>query len=163
MPKNNKKKQTNKSKTNKVTASEELKENEVKEVEEKDTEKEVVKQESKTAKTKKTDKKSKNDKSNKKSWFKDFKAELKKMSWPKGKELLTNTAVVVVMVIIVSAFIFLLDLAFDYLNKLEVDQVKKIQNSISSNEVVDNTIVNDETNVIEGNNTNTEVQTEGNE
>ena len=151
MPKNNKKKQPNKSKTNKVTASEELKENEVKK--EEDIKKEIVKEESKNTKPKKLDKKIKSDKSNKKSWFKNFKAELKKMSWPKGKELLTNTVVVVVMVIIVSAFIFLLDLAFEYLNKLEVEQVKKIQNSISSNEVVDNTTENeDTTESTEGNN-----------
>ena len=43
------------------------------------------------------------------------------------------------MVIIVSVFIFVLDLAFDYMNKFEVEQVKKLQNSISANETVEDT------------------------
>ena len=176
MPKNNKKKQSKGKTTKKVTnASEELKKNE--------TEKAVEKEEIKTAeanvestkqavedtKNSKTDKKSKKnnkdnkqakkdkqskkDKSTKKSWFKDFKAELKKVVWPKGKELFSNTAVVIVMVIIVSVFIFILDLAFDYMNKFEVEQVKKLQNSISVNETVDNTTDTNTTNVVDENNT----------
>ena len=50
------------------------------------------------------------------------------------------------MVIIVAVFIFVLDLAFDYMNKFEVDQVKKLQNSISVNETVDNTTDTNTTN-----------------
>lgn len=42
------------------------------------------------------------------------------------------------MVLIISAVIFVLDLAFDFLTKFEVEQVKKVQNSITTNETVDN-------------------------
>lgn len=55
------------------------------------------------------------------------------------------------MVVVVSLFIFLLDLAFDYMNKFEVEQVRKLQNSISANETVDNTT--DEANTTEDTNT----------
>ena len=67
-------------------------------------------------------------------------SKLKKVTWPKGKELFSNTAVVIVMVLVISAIILVLDLAFDYLTKFEVEQVKKIQNSITVNETVDNTV-----------------------
>ena len=109
----------------------------------------------------KKDKKSKvKDKSTKKSWFKDFKAELKKVTWPKGKELFSNTAVVIVMVLLISAIIFVLDLAFDYLNKFEVEQIKKAQNSISVNETVDNAV--EENTVTEENTANETEATETN-
>lgn len=152
MPKNNKKKpSTNKKKVEKqnVGTTEEIKEvkeetAKVEEVSNNNEEKETKKgskevKEPKKVKAKKENKKdSKKDKSNKKSWFKEFKAELKKVVWPKGKELFSNTAVVIVMVLIISAVIFVLDLAFDFLTKFEVEQVKKVQNSITTNETVDN-------------------------
>ena len=71
----------------------------------------------KEAKTKKETK-------NKKSFFKDFKAELKKVIWPTPKQLVNNTLAVVVIVIITAAIVFVLDLAFDLFNKYGINKLK---------------------------------------
>ena len=44
-------------------------------------------------------------------WFREMKSELKKVVWPTGKQLLNNTLVVLVSVIIVGVILF----AFDWL------------------------------------------------
>jgi len=79
----------------------------------------------------KTNKKN-NAKSNnkKKSWFREFKAELKKIVWPNKSELLENTVVVISMVAIVAVTIIVLDLGFKALNRLEVDAAKAIKNTV---------------------------------
>ncbi len=68
------------------------------------------------------------------------------------------------MVIIVAAFIFVLDLAFDYANKFEVEQVKKLQNSIvtenTTNETSENAVDANTTQNSITNETNTENKTE---
>ena len=51
------------------------------------------------AKKETTTKKKENNK-NKKSFFKDFKAELKKVIWPTPKQLVNNTVVVITLVLI---------------------------------------------------------------
>ena len=68
--------------------------------------------------------KSKKDIKNKKSFFKDFKAELKKVIWPTPKQLVNNTVAVVVIVIITAAIVFVLDLAFDLFNKYGINKLK---------------------------------------
>lgn len=74
---------------------------------------------------------------NKKSFWKDFKAELKKVVWPTPKQLVNNTAAVVTIVLITAAIVFVLDLTFEALNKHGVDKIKgMIENS---NTVSDNT------------------------
>ena len=96
----------------------------------------------------------------KRHFFKDVKAELKKVIWPTGKELFSNTAVVLAVVVVVSVLIFVLDLIFGELNKLEVREIEKIQNHISANSTEndveenttsksENTIDNNETNATE--------------
>ena len=50
---------------------------------------------------------------NKKHFFKDMKTELKKVTWPTAKQLATKTAVVIAIVLIISAIVFVLDFAFD--------------------------------------------------
>ena len=44
-------------------------------------------------------------------WFKELKAELKKVSWPSWKQTLNNTWVVIVCVIVVGVFIWVFDAA----------------------------------------------------
>ena len=63
---------------------------------------------------------------NKKSFFKSFKAELKKVSWPTPKQLLNNTIAVVTIVLITAAIVFVLDLVFETLNKHGVDRIKQV-------------------------------------
>ena len=81
---------------------------------------------------KKNEKKQVKEKKSKNRWFKEFISELKKVVWPSKKDLLENTVVVISMVVIVAAIIFVLDLAFEALNKFEVQQVEKIKNSTNS-------------------------------
>ena len=51
-------------------------------------------------------------KKNQKHFWKDFKAELKKVNWPTRSQVINNTVVVLVIVIIVTALCFVLDLSF---------------------------------------------------
>ena len=69
---------------------------------------------------------------NKKHFFKDFKAELKKVIWPTPKQLINSTIAVIVIVLITSAIVFVLDLAFESLNKYGVNKVKEVVTSVNS-------------------------------
>lgn len=42
-------------------------------------------------------------------WFREMKAELKKVVWPTKKQVLQNTLVVIVCVLVVGAFIWVFD------------------------------------------------------
>jgi preprotein translocase subunit SecE len=146
--KNNKKNVNSKEKkiTEVVNDAEELEEAEV-------TEEVEVKDDKKDAKSKKSDKKIKVAKPTepKKHWFKDFKAEIKKIVWPTGKKLFDNTVVVITMVIVVALIIFVLDLGFKALSGLEVNELNRLKSEVaaeSSNttsEVTDATITEDST------------------
>ena len=77
---------------------------------------------------------------NKKSFFKDFKAELKRVNWPTPKQLLNNTIAVVTIVLITAAIVFVLDIAFETLNKHGVDKIKGIvgtNQSVSEDETAE--------------------------
>ena len=63
---------------------------------------------------------------NKKSFFKGFKAELKKVIWPTPKQLVNNTMAVIVIVLITTLMVFLLDLVFESANKYGVDKLKEV-------------------------------------
>ena len=70
---------------------------------------------------------SKNDKKEKKEnkhFFKDFKAELKRVIWPTPKQLVNNTVAVIVIVLITSVIVFALDLIFEIVNKQGINRVK---------------------------------------
>lgn len=86
----------------------------------------------------------KSDDKNKKSWFKGFKAELKKVIWPNKKELFDNTTVVIIVVAIVSVLIFALDLLFGALTKFEVKQIEKLKNE-TTNSIVENQVQDNQT------------------
>ena len=69
---------------------------------------------------------------NKKSFAKDFKAELKKVIWPTPKQLLNNTIAVITIVLITAAIVFVLDLTFETLNKQGIDRIKEVVTSINT-------------------------------
>lgn len=69
-------------------------------------------------------KKEKNSK-DKKSFFKSFKGELKKVSWSTPKQLVNNTIAVIVIVVVIAVIVFVLDLAFDAANKYGIDKIKE--------------------------------------
>ena len=81
---------------------------------------------------KKEAKSKKENNKNKKSFFKDFKAELKKVIWPTPKQLINNTVAVVTVVLVTAAIVFVLDLAFETLNKQGINKVKEIVGTTSS-------------------------------
>lgn len=94
----------------------------------------------KEAKTKKENSK------NKRSFFKDFKAELKKVSWPTPKQLVNNTVAVITIVLITAVIVFALDLAFETLNKHGVEKIKEViatDNTTEENATTNNEIVED--------------------
>ena len=112
-----------------------------------DNEKEVKKESSKKTTKKETVKKetvkkdtAKKDtvkKDNKKSFFKDFKAELKRVSWPTPKQLVNNTVAVISIVLVVCVIVFVLDVIFEALNTYGVEKLKAIVTSSSSETVED--------------------------
>lgn len=50
-------------------------------------------------------------------WFREMKSELKKVSWPSGKDTMKNVGTVIVCVIIVGAFIWV----FDWLTRAVIE------------------------------------------
>lgn len=62
----------------------------------------------------------------KKHFFKDFKAELKKVMWPSPKQLVNNTVAVVSIVLIAAIIVFVLDVAFDSMNKYGISNLQSI-------------------------------------
>lgn len=83
--------------------------------------------------------KSNKDVKNKKHFWKDFKAELKKVIWPSPKQLSNKTFAVIVIVLITAAIVFVLDLAFDLLNEKGINKLKaNLRNKVVVENVVDN-------------------------
>ena len=97
---------------------------------------------------------------NKKSFFKDFKAELKRVVWPTPKQLVNNTVAVITIVLITAAIVFVLDLAFESLNKHGVDKVKEAITQIDE-QSTDNTTT-DENTTSEESTTNETTESESN-
>lgn len=86
---------------------------------------------------------SKENNKNKKSFFKGFKAELKKVIWPTPKQLVNNTVAVIVIVLVTAAIVFVLDLAFEAMNKQGIDKIKSVigtENTTTNNATDENTV-----------------------
>lgn len=80
------------------------------------------------------------EKKEKKHFFKDLKAELKKVIWPTPKQLLNNTLAVLVIVVIIGVIVFVLDLCFEKINSYGVNSLKTIvQSTNTENETSNNT------------------------
>ena len=62
----------------------------------------------------------------KKHFFKDFKAELKKVIWPTPKQLVNNTVAVVTIVLLTAVIVFALDAVFDLGNKYGITKLQSI-------------------------------------
>ncbi len=57
---------------------------------------------------------------------KDLRSEMKKVTWPSLKELMSSTSAVISIVLIVAAIVFVLDVCFENLNKFGVDKLKAL-------------------------------------
>ena len=116
-------------------------------------------------------KESKNNKQ-KKSFFKDVRAELKKVTWPTTKQVVNNTVGVIVIVIITAIIVFILDFTFNNFNEYVVNgirtKISESQNTTTDGNSVSQNVVNEdgdttlENEVSEGENTTTD-NTENNE
>lgn len=85
---------------------------------------------------------------NKKHFFKDFKAELKKVIWPTPKQVVNNTVAVIVIVLITATIVFVLDVVFDLFNEKGINRLKS---NIKNRIVVENTVeTNTERNNVSG-------------
>ena len=86
------------------------------------------------------DAKNNKDIKNKKHFFKDFKAELKKVIWPTPKQIVNNTVAVITIVLITAVIVFVLDLFFDLLNEKGINKLKEnIKNEVVVDNVTNNT------------------------
>ena len=78
--------------------------------------------ENKAVETKKADKAPKEKKpgffSKVAKWFRDLRSEAKKVVWPSGKQVVNNTAIVIVALVVIGLVIFGLDTLFISLSKL---------------------------------------------
>ena len=86
---------------------------------------------------KEVNKKEAKKKENKHFW-KDFKAELKKVIWPTPKQLVNNTVAVVTIVLITAVIVFVLDLAFESLNTYGINGIRSaVESSVDNTENTD--------------------------
>ncbi len=100
-------------------------------------------------KTNKNDKKEKN----KKTFFKSFKTELKKVVWPTPKQLLNNTVTVISIVIICAVIVFVLDAVFETVNK---QGIERIRDAVVKTDTTTNNTTEDTNTTVEMSNETTE-------
>ena len=84
-------------------------------------------------------KKSKKEEKNKRHFFKDFKAELKKVVWPTPKQLLNSTVAVITIVLVTAVIVFVLDISFNALNEHGINKLQTVLKDKQST-VEENTI-----------------------
>ena len=75
----------------------------------------------------------------KRHFFKDVKAELKKVIWPTKKQLVNNTVAVISIVLIAGIAVFVLDVCLEKINSFGVNKLKTIVQSTQTNEISENT------------------------
>ena len=100
----------------------------------------------------KKEKEAKTNNKQKRHYFKDMKAELKKVIWPTAKQTANNTVAVIAFTLAIAVIVFVLDVVFDFVNKKGVVAIQeKIKTSYSAS------------NTTEGNNTENTASEEGKE
>ena len=108
-------------------------------------------------------KKEKKDNKQKRHYFKDMKAELKKVIWPTAKQTANNTVAVIVFTLAIALIVFVLDVVFDFANKNGVVALQeKVKSSYSASNTTDENNTENtatEENSSEENATNVEVET----
>ncbi len=79
-------------------------------------------------------KKENKDNKQKSRFFKDMKAELKKVIWPTAKQTANNTVAVIAFTLVIALIVFVLDVVFDFANKNGVVALQeKVKSSYSAN------------------------------
>ena len=102
---------------------------------------------------------SKENTKNKKSFFKSFEAELKKVTWLTPKQLANNTTAVIVIVLLTAIIVFILNVAFEAMNEKGIDQLRKaISNSVQETNESSDESTSNEVNEATNESTNTSEQ-----
>lgn len=99
-------------------------------------------------------------KEQKSDFMKELRSELKKVTWPSRKELISNTTTVIVITLIVAAIVFVLDFGFEKLNTYGVGALKSVVTKVDETEnttPVENTTTENTT--VENTSTETPVDT----
>ena len=78
--------------------------------------------------------KNKKETKKKKTFMKDFKAELKRVTWLTPKQLVNNTTAVIVIVLITALIVFVLDLTFKAVNTYGINRLKTAVETIHSDD-----------------------------
>ena len=60
-----------------------------------------------------------------KRFMKDVKAELKKVTWPTSKQMVSNVTAVITIVLVTAVIVFCLDFVFGAINEYGVDKIKE--------------------------------------
>lgn len=81
----------------------------------------------------------------KKHFFRNFRAELKKVIWPTPKQVINNTVAVVTIVLVTTVIVLVLDLAFEGLNNFGINRLKTVLANDTSNELVEGDVDNTDT------------------
>ena len=89
-------------------------------------------------------------KKDKRHFFKDFKAELKKVIWPTKKQLINNTTAVITIVLVLALIVITLDLVFETLNNYRINKLDEFIETRNTSEE-NNTVSTDESNNVEEN------------
>ena len=93
----------------------------------------------------------------KNSYFKEMKAELKKVVWPTPKELVNNTVAVIAFVLIIAIIVFICDFCFDNLNKYGITKMQEnVQSSFQTTNDSENNTSEEQDNTSENSDENTE-------
>ena len=90
----------------------------------------------------------------KKHFFKDFKAELKRVIWPTASQLANNTIAVITIVLITAVIVFALDFGFKKMNEYGIEKVKSIvesRNEVENTNNIDETNTETDANTVESN------------
>jgi preprotein translocase subunit SecE len=78
---------------------------------------------------------------NKKQFFREFKAELKKVIWPTPKQIVTGTIAVITIVLITAVIVFGLDSVFNAVNQYGIHNIKqRIENRNAETQDTENDI-----------------------
>ncbi len=113
--------------------------------------------------SKDTNKKEKKEQKN--NFMKELKLELKKVTWPSRKDLVTNTATVIFITIIIAAIVFVLDFSFEKLNTYGVEKLKSVvtasESSEENTEIIEDNTINQDNAETEATNQVTTENTEG--
>jgi len=83
-----------------------------------------------------------------KHFFKDFKAELKKVIWPTPKQVVNNTIAVITIVLITAVIVFALDFVFKAINTYGINSIRNIVKNDNSIDETETSEYDSETNTL---------------